>query len=431
MKTITTVQEFWKLVDDIDIDSREDGKFTEDEMFDIGCAFKSLRNSEKREIGGWDKLVEILKPTDKDGNIMAKGDTFRQWVKDRCYRKGLMTPNPKVLSDKTVDEMSFEDFEAKTEELKASLYKQQVKTRDTLNAQRLLLRTDARVENIRDTIAESIAKLEPVVFKRDVCYDACAETEAVLLFSDLHIGMEIDNFYNKYNIEIAKQRVARLVDETINKCRQLGVSKLNVLNLGDLIQGDIHVSSRLLQEVDAVQQTIVAAEVTATMLTELAEAIPVVTYRSCLDNHSRILPNLKENLDEESFALLIDWYLKERLKGTPVAFTEDNLDHHIGKFTLMNGDIMVFAHGHEVDVNSSVQKYTAATRSYIKYVALGHWHSTKMKTFLNSKVFINGSLCGLDAYAEKRGLFGEPEQTLLVFSGNSVTNVTINFSDIR
>ena len=47
-----TVKEFWDKVDSIDVDSREDGRYTEDEMYDIGCSFITMNNSEKREIGG-------------------------------------------------------------------------------------------------------------------------------------------------------------------------------------------------------------------------------------------------------------------------------------------------------------------------------------------------------------------------------------------
>ena len=138
----------------------------------------------------------------------------------------------------------------------------------------------------------------------------------------------------------------------------------------------------------------------------------------------------KSAKDEESLVKLIDWYVESRLENTNIVFENDNLDRHIGLFTLMNGDKFAFAHGHEIPLNISVQSYAAATYSYIKYVALGHWHTTKMKTFFNSKVFVNGSIKGLDDYAEKHGYFAEPEQTLLIFDGDNLTNITINLKNI-
>ena len=54
-----------------------------------------------------------------------------------------------------------------------------------------------------------------------------------------------------------------------------------------------------------------------------------------------------------------------------------------------------------------------------------------METFQNSKVFVNGSIKGLDSYSESHGLFGEPEQTLLIFKGDCLVNITINLKDIK
>lgn len=427
-----TVKEFWERVDAIDIESREDGRFTEDEMFAIGMMFKrELDNSQKREIGGWDRIVEVLKPLDENGEVMTKGDTFRQWVKNRCYRTGTMDHNVTLLSGKTIDTLSFGDFEAKAEEIRRDLHKQQVVTRDHINAYRALIREDARMEHMRELVREAVGTLPKLESVAAEAYETHEGVEAVLLLSDLHVGALVDNFFNKFNVEIARKRVREVVRQTIAYCSRLGVKRLNVLNLGDLIENDLHLSARLLQEIDAVDQTMVAAEIVAEALRDLASAVPEVTYRSCLDNHSRYIMDYKAAKDEESLVKLIDWYLEDRLKDTKVVFADDNLDRHIGMLELMNGDRMVFAHGHEVGVNTAIQTYTAATHSFVRYVALGHWHATKMKTFQNSKVFVNGSIKGADEYSEKHGLFGEPEQTLLIFDGDSLVNVTINLTDVK
>lgn len=430
-----TVEEFWKYVDSIDIESRDDGRFTEEEMFDIGVMFKTqLDNGQKRQIGGWDYLTSVLKPLDKDGNIMTKGDTFRQWVKDRCYRYGTMEPNVHLLSGRTIDSLSFEDFSEKAEEIKQDLYKQQIKTRDHLNAYRSLLRDDARMETMRDLIKESAAaknEFEPLDCKKVFEYEADESAEGVLLFSDWHIGMQIDNFYNRYNVQVARDRVQAVLETTLIEAQKNKIHTLHVLNLGDLIVNTLHTVPRILQEIDAVQQTMVAAEILSEFLVELAKVIPEVTYRSCLDNHSRMTPDLKQSLDSESLAYIIDWYIADRIRDSGVKIENDNLDPNIGMFTLKNGDKFVFAHGHKIDANQSIQRFTAATKQYIKYVALGHFHETKMKTFMNSKVFVNGSGCGLDSYALGKCLFGSAEQTLLVFTDRSLNNITIELDNIR
>ena len=418
-----TKQEF---IDYVASFEKNPGEYTEEEVYEICKKYTSEIGVGERN---WDELQGMLGTIGRNGKP-RKGEALRTHFKQMRYDDGTIVHNEKMLSGQTIGDMTFPEFEEKTEALKQGLYKQQVKTRDHMNTYRALLREDARVELMKDLIKESVKPLPPLDFKKDVCYDS-GDTEAVLLFSDLHIGSVVDNFFNKFNVEIARRRVKEVVRQTIDYCQRMGVEKLHVVNLGDLIENDLHITARLGQEIDAVEQTMVAAEVVANALAELAEAIPEVTYRSCLDNHSRYIMDYKAAKDEESLVKLIDWYLAERLKDTDIVFANDNLDRHIGLFTLNNGDKFVFAHGHEISVNTSVQSYVAATHSFIKYVALGHWHSTKMKTFLNSKVFVNGSIKGLDDYSEKHGLFGEPEQTLLIFEGDSLVNITINLQNIK
>lgn len=422
-----TVTEFWEKVDSIDIDSRDDGRYTDDEMYDIGCAFIEMNNAEKREIGGWDKLVEILKPLDKDGNIMTKGDTFRQWIKARRYAKGEMIHNEHMISGKTIDDITFEEFEEKTEDLKASLYKQQVKTRDVMNSYRRTLRDEARIDFLHDLIKESVAELKDLPEVELSMSEDDGEIEAVMLMSDLHIGMNIDNFYNKYNADIARKRLMKYVADVIAICKSRGVTRLNVLNLGDMIDGNLRVTSRIEDSEDLISQIMKASEYLAEALNKLQEAAPEIVYRSCSDNHSRVTPNFKDNIEKENYFRLIDFYLKARLKDTNIVFAEDNLDVDLGFFQLLNGKKMVFAHGHRDNVNTAIQNALGATRQYVDYVCVGHYHESKMKSFQGGKVFVNSSICGSDGYAQSKRLYGNAEQTLLVFENG---NLSVNYINL-
>lgn len=90
----------------------------------------------------------------------------------------------------------------------------------------------------------------------------------------------------------------------------------------------------------------VASEILADALNVLQKAAPKVVYRSVVDNHSRLSPNKDESLESESMSKLIDWYLMERLKDSSIVWQCDNIDDTIGKFDLLNGKKVMFAHGH-------------------------------------------------------------------------------------
>lgn len=425
-----TLKEFWEKIDAIDVDSREDGRYTTDEIYDIGCAFIEMTNTEKREFGGWDKLVEVLQPLDKTGNVMKKGDTLRVWIKSRRYARDEIVHDDRLISGKTVDDITFKEFEEQTEEIKRGLYKQQVKTRDVMNSYRRSLRDDARIEYMNDLIKESITQLKnlpEVEFKYDGI-ETFADNEAVMLLSDLHIGLEVNNFYNKYNVDIARKRVQKYVEETINLCHRHDVRRLSILNLGDMISGNLRVTARIENNEDLISQIMIASEILSDALNKLQGAAPEVIYRSCSDNHARVTPNFKENIEKENYFRLIDFYLEARLKDSKIQFTHDNLDVDLGFFELLNGKKVIFSHGHRENINTIIQGMLGATRQYVDYVCVGHYHESKMKSFQGAKVFVNSSICGSDNFAQSKRLYGVAEQTLIIFSGDieSVNYINLN-----
>lgn len=423
-----TIAELEDKINSIDVDSRSDGRYTEDEIYELGLAFIEMTRTEKKAFGGWDRMVELLEPRDRNGNIMTKGDTLRAWVNDKRYVNGDMNTNVALISGQTIEDISYPEFEEKVEDLKRLLFKQQVKTRDTMNSYRRTLRDDARVENMKDLMVESIKSLKDLP---EVHYEGDwdgGEAEAVVLFSDLHIGMEIDNFYNKYNVEIARKRVKKYVQDVIAICQRNNVKKLNFLNIGDAIHGIIHTTARIESSEDVISQIMIASEIIADALVELQAAAPEVVYRSCSDNHARVMPNFRENIEKENFFRLIDFYLEARLKDTDIKIVHDNLDVDLGYFELLNGKKVMFSHGHRDNINTAIQGVLGATKKFIDYLCIGHYHESKMKSFQGAKVFVNGSICGSDSYAQSKRLYGNAEQTLLIFGEDG--NLSVNYIDL-
>ena len=331
------------------LEQYETDELTDDIIYDLCLKFKSLPLTERRNYT-WEVLNERF------GHFKTTGDGLRCWVKSQQQIKGVLDRNPKVLSNQNVEDLEFLEFEEKTRELKEDLYKQQVKTRDVLSAYHKKVRDVARVESFRDLMIECAQKSVPVKLvpfqgKKQV------NNEAVLLFSDLHIGMKVDKFCNTYNSEIAKERVSKLVAYTIDYCKAHNVKRLNVLLLGDAIHGLIHVNARLEQEMNVVEQILTASKIISQALGQLQAAAPEVIVRSCTDNHSRAVASLSENIEDENYGKLIDFYLAENLKNTNIKFVNDNIDQEIGAFDLLNGETLVFTHGHHDNYSQSFQNY--------------------------------------------------------------------------
>ena len=276
---------------------------------------------------------------------------------------------------------------------------------------------------LREAIEKGQGILEPREFVGETIDD---EKEMIVLFSDLHLGVEVNAFYNKFNTEIARERVHKYFTRIIERCEMEHPVRVHFINLGDLCAGHIHVTGRLEQEINVIEQIKMATEILAENLARLQDVAPEVIYRGCTDNHSRMTPSFKENLEAENYGILIDYILETKLEKTPIIFAKDNLDEEVGMFELLNGKKVVFAHGHHDSVNNVCQSYTGATRQYVDFVLLGHFHSAKVKSFQGSKVVINGSIVGTDQYAYSKRLFGDPEQIILMSCGDDLSVHTIN-----
>lgn len=396
---------------------KDEDSFTRDEIITIGMVHRSL---DKR---------------DKDWNALAKkvgwsnGENLRTFIKSKLAKEGLLGNNnlvskveQAIVEDKEVDKEQIND---EIDRKMAILFKETTKYNDARNAYKRILRDEARIEVIIDAIKESqkeLAELPAVEYPR---ISINGESEAVLLLSDLHIGTLCNNFYNTYNTQVASERLSKLISKVIMYCQRNGVKRLNVLNLGDMVAGIIHTSSRVEQEYDVISQVQNASELLAQTLNYLQQAAPEVIYRSVVDNHARVTPNYSEHIEKENFSRLIDWYLQSRLKDTNIVFANDNVDDGIGKFDLLNGKKLVFAHGHQDNINVICQGYNGAFREFIDYICIGHYHQSKAKSFQDARVFVNGSIVGTEQYALGKRLFSKPCQKLLLFEDNCVNDIDI------
>ena len=260
--------------------NKKPGEYSEEELYKIGLAHKSMPRGKRN----WELLAKetgYVSP----GNS-GNGDAYRCWVKRLQLKDGTLEKNKALLSARNIDDASAEEMSESIQNQIDDLYKTRALNRDILNEHRRLLRDDARLERLKESVREAV-KMLPKMDLVPSADDADPNEEAILMVSDLHIGMTIDSFSNKYNFSIAEKRVAKLTEDTIKYCRMNHVRRLNVVNLGDLISGIIHITIRLQEEFDAIEQTMKAAELVSNMLNRLQEAAPEVIDRRCPDTHSR------------------------------------------------------------------------------------------------------------------------------------------------
>ena len=317
-----------------------------------------------------------------------------------------------------VDEIETDPYQEKL----LTLQKEKVKISDERNQNRAYVRRLAREDTLKEIALEAVKnlgskKLLPVYNKPVKVNNS---KEAILLLSDWHYGFDFVNAWNKYNPEIAKKRIAKLLDETIRFCEEQDVTNINVLNLADLIAGRIHLTIRLESRIDVITQIMEVSEILAEFLNELTKYFNV-SYYSCTDNHSRIEPDKTQSLDLESLCRITDWFLRQRL-GNTVAFHDNQFGDDIITLKVLNHNIAA-AHGDKDKQNNVIERLTLFTRNPYDLICTAHLHHFSMDEKDQCRLISNGSLMGTDTYARSLRLHSKPSQTLIIATPENVCDI--------
>lgn len=308
----------------------------------------------------------------------------------------------------------------KIEEKEDELYKVKVRAYDALREKRKVLRDEARIEHLIEFMKDAINNLPEIKFKEYSFADS-KDKGAILCLSDWHVGMEIDNYWTKYNKEIFTKYLEDIIDKTISYCKKFEINKLYVANVNDLISGGLHITARVEEEMDSMEQTMFVAEALSKMFEKFNQNGLTLVYSGVTDNHSRTRP-FKEAIEKENLTKLIDFYLKARV-GSFVEFI-DNIDEGISVFEVSNNNVYTI-HGHNDSITSVVQDMAIGTGKVPDIVIMGHYHGKQSKNIHDSKVIVNGNLVGVDSYAKKKRLFSKPSQTLVIINGGDILDIEL------
>lgn len=314
-----------------------------------------------------------------------------------------------------------EDVLEEIEQAKDELYKLKTRARDWVRVKSTILRDEARQDELKDILREEIRNLDSL--KVNVVEKDLNKNSAILMLSDLHYGLDIDNFWNKYNPVISRERIDELASQTVKYCNIMNVDELYLANLNDLLSGGLHLTTRIFESVDTVQQAIAIGEIISNMMISIQCQGIKVNYISTTDNHSRRSTNFRESVEGDSWTKIIDEFIRLRV-GNNINILENVFDEQIAYFEI--GDRKIFAvHGHRDKPKEVIQNMIDATNIIPTHVLMGHYHSKSGFQKANTKVFVNGSIVGVDQYAKDCRYFNKPSQTLLVFDSENEVDIDI------
>lgn len=331
------------------------------------------------------------------------------------------------LVDKEMERLSVaaqaSESDVKIRELKAERQKMFDQRRELNKIERDIARQeyiDSRLIEAAESLSETIGPLFGEAMYAD---NEIENSEAVLVFSDWHYGMVVENVFNKYDTDICKDRVQAVVNNAINRIKVHKCNALHLILLGDAFHGAIHTSVRVASEELVVDQIMQVSEIIAQAINALSMFVPNVYVYTTYGNHGRVVSNKKDNIHKDNLERIVGWWLKQRLKDNErVTMMPDSGTEFV--FVNACGHDICAVHGDLDSVRTSPRLLTTLFfKEYhknIECIILGDKHHRESFEELGVVSMICGALCGSDDYANEKRLFSKPNQLLLIFDENGL-----------
>lgn len=302
---------------------------------------------------------------------------------------------------------------SKYEDNRIESEKEKIRQRDQRREYNKLIANQARFEGIKEDVYSAVLKLEkkkPLPFSPII--KSQGSKQGLALFSDWHFGMDIENSINKFNKQIFNERVEKLLNKIIEYGKLNDIHTLHIGQLGDLLSGIIHVSTRVQSNEDIIEQIKYVSEVLAELLSRLSCIFPKIKYYNVIGNHGRT-GNKHDVGIKENFEYLIPWFLEARLRDFNTIEIITDQDGYITT-KIFNEDI-VLVHGNYDRVDHCVTRLPQVLGYVPSYIMGGHIHHNYEKEYGKTTVIVNGSLIGADDYAMQGRYGAKPSQKFMIF----------------
>lgn len=367
----------------------------------------------------WSEIIEKYNlPFDRRrisesmGRSILGGNFVRQFYKNKisnCTPEGVL-----------------KDLIAKEQDI----YKAKRKLQDERNELNKLLRDEARYEENIKLLEEQLISIGKERYQGDTFLQlkkdiSIQENICFISLSDLHIGLAYSSIHGKYNLDVAKKRLAQYLEEIKNIAERHHLNKCIVGLLGDTISGNIHLTIQVSNRENVIEQLKITCELIADFIVELRKIFSEIQIYSVPGNHSRITKNKDDSILGEELDNIVPWFLKCILSYDDNIYVEQyTMDDTYTDFEIEDKRY-VLVHGDYDGINDSAIQKLCAYLGYFPYaIIMGHKHHIAMNEVNGIKVIQSGSLCGSgDNYTIKNRLTGNASQMVLICNKKGIETI--------
>lgn len=356
----------------------------------------------------WEGISDLL---NKELKLNFGESYYRKWYK--AFKQG----RDYAIKQSANTSEELEELNDKIKELEIA----KMQVQDQKREYKQFLRHEARLDNLLkkliDSIKDEINYARPLNYKKaDVKYNG--DTSLTLILSDLHKGMVTDNHWNTFNEKVFYERIEQTINEIIAYQELTGARELHIMQLGDLIEGNLHRLTKIGETETAVEQTKSVAEALARLVAILANYFEKVKVYSVKGNHDRISSRKEEEIKTESFHDFVTWYMGARLENLPnVTMMDNKYDSEIIVATIL-GRTYFGVHGHLDNYSKVIQDLTMMIQKFPTAVFAGHIHKNFENEIHGVDLIVNGGFAGTNNYSKDSRLLSKAHQKLLWLDRN-------------
>lgn len=353
----------------------------------------------------WTEIAEVINKQFRDDES--------EYRSEAAYRKPYQQTK-RFVEANALNQYKDEDlYIRELRDAKFELRKEKQKMFDERTELNRKLREQARRESFIDLVTERISNVEPLKLNYTDKQIIESDNDIICHITDIHAGIHIDNWYNKFDMDILKERLTSYLDQLFLIQNRHNSENCYVV-IGEIMSGLIHETIRIENNENVIQQFIMVSSILSDVISEIARHFNKVHIYITPGNHSRVIPNKEHALRGENFDVLLPHYLKASLQNYKNVYIEDNLkDCDVAMFDV-RGNKVYSVHGDKDDVSNVVQKFTMVFGSKPDIVLMGHRHTNALTTVYDTKVIQSGCISGSDNYCLDRRLKNRPEQTISI-----------------
>ena len=259
-----------------------------------------------------------------------------------------------------------------------------------------------------------------------------------VLCSDWHIGEIVNKEeveVNEYNLEIAFSRGIAYLEETVKSLNQLKPKEINLVFLGDLVSGIIH------QELENQTNILDQLSLTVYLGSLFIKTLKPNVIVGCYGNHGEVRTNgskrksknLQNNFD------LISYQMMELLTKKKIVYSKSPFvffETKIGNCFAAHGDHILSWNGvpHYSIFRKQIFTHNLCKTKNIPLPTatfFAHFHEPQALSQYGEKVFVNGTMMGVNEFAFRKGLLNQASQMIVFSNGNSFGQFVVNLQNVE